>query len=147
MTMPIHNKDFIDSLHTVQTTAADGRDLLFFTGTIVLDSGPNGIFNRMELDPDGWRCAIIETNFGPPWESLDNVAPAAALASILSSGLSPGSELTHGWAVDDCNWEVNLRRQIKLKTVVAVFDGGVGEHSTLFRVAFQATAIGVLSPQ
>jgi hypothetical protein len=135
----------IDSLHTLQTTTPDGRDLVFFTGTIVIkDAFPGSGEGTAVPDPDAWARGIIEVFFGPNWEQLDSVAPAAAPASFFNiffpaSGTVPG----FGWATDRCNWDINVFGQLVLKIDVAV--ASTAAKAELLRIAFQATAIGVLA--
>jgi hypothetical protein len=135
----------IDSLHTLQTTTPDGRDLVFFTGTIVIiDAFPGSGEGTAVPDPDGWARGTIEVDVGPSWEQLDSVAPAAAPASFFSILFPPrGTDPGFGWATDRCNWRINVVGQLVLQIDVAV--ASTTADALLLRIAFQATAIGVLA--
>jgi hypothetical protein len=124
--MPFYAQS-IDSPHELRTRTPDGRDLVFLTGTAVFDfvgTGPN------------WLRDQVWIPTGPRWQRLDNVAPAAALAAIFNVSTAVNA----GWAADNCNW-LNVNGQIVLTVSVAISD--IDGH--LYRVAFQATAIGVLA--
>jgi hypothetical protein len=119
--------DSIDSFHELRTKTPDNRDLVFFTGTALL----NFVGQSSEFVRD-----TVTIPIGPRWARLDSVAPAAALASIFNNQTAVNA----GWAADNCNArEVN--GQIELDVAIAVSD----TDGHLLRVAFQATAIGVLA--
>jgi hypothetical protein len=147
-------KGNIERLYTLQTTTPDGRDLVFFTGTIVIEDafphwlpagegGPEVIIP--DSDTDGWRRGTVEVVVGPPWEQLEieNVAPVAAPASFFSVLSSPpGVQPGFGWATDRCYCRT-VNRMLFLDIDVAVANNT--RYGQLLRIAFQVTAIGVLA--
>jgi hypothetical protein len=117
---------FIDSPGDLRTRTADGRDLVFLTGTAGVDfQGTGGGFIQDDL--------LIP--IGPVWRRLDGVAPTASLAAIFNESTAVNA----GWATDNCRF-ANFNGQILLQVAIAVSDS----DGQLLRVSFQATAIGLL---
>jgi hypothetical protein len=112
----------IDTLHTLKTKTPDDRDLVFFTGTIVITGAfPGSGEGTATPDLDGWSRGTIEVEVGPRWEQLENVAPAAAPASFFGFLYQPsGPERGFGWATDRCTWSTDDDGRFFLKIDVAV---------------------------
>jgi hypothetical protein len=116
----------IEGAGELSTKTPDGRDLVFLTGTATLfygGTGPTFIHDDLVFP------------IGPIWEAVHDVAPMAALASIYNDHVANNA----GWATDRCTFSV-ANNQIYLHVGLAVSDS----DGVLYRVAFQATAIGIL---
>lgn len=117
---------FIDSPHELRTRSTDNRDLVFLTGTAGADLVGRG---------QTWFRDQVWIPIGPHWQRIDNVAPVAALAAISNDHTAVDA----GWATDNCNW-LNVNGRLVLTVSLAISD--IDGH--LIRVAYQATAIGII---
>jgi hypothetical protein len=100
--------------------------LVFLTGTAVRHWKGGG---------GNWIWDYLVIPIGPIWRRLDNVAPAVALAAIANDN----EAVNAGWATDGVRWG-NYSGQIYLWVDVALRD----VDGWLYRVSYQATAIGYL---
>jgi hypothetical protein len=116
-----------------KTQTGQDRDLVFISGTAYfMLKGTGSNFEREEFTVD----------IGPHWRSIEHVAPMAALTSWQNLGTAVNA----GAAVDWCEWTPTaagpVGGQIRLHAQVSVSDS----DGIVYRFAFSATAIGILSP-
>jgi hypothetical protein len=116
-----------------KTQTGEDRDLVFISGTAYfVFQGTGSNFVREEFTVD----------IGPHWRSIEHVAPMAALATWQNLGPA----VYAGAAVDWCEWTPTamgpVDRKIRLHAQVGVSDS----DGIVYRFAFSATAIGILSP-
>jgi hypothetical protein len=125
----------LTNTHQVATKTPDGRDLVFMTGTGIVDFAGNiSDFIRDEL------AIHLSPPDGPIWKSIDHCAPVVALAALWNGGPATNA----GWAVDWTGWtEYSWPGQgphLLLASGIAVSD----TDGILIRVSYQATALGIL---
>jgi hypothetical protein len=121
--------------HQVLTKTPDGRDLVFLTGTGIVDfTGNTSDFIREEL------AIHLSPPDGPIWSVIEQCAPVVALAALWNGGPAQNA----GWAVDWTNWTVyswsGQGPHLLLASGIAVSD----TDGILIRVSYQATALGRL---
>lgn len=117
----------IDNPHELRTKTGDGRDLVFLTGTAVTEFVGTS---------SAWMNDDLYVLVGPTWTSINQVAPAAALASIFKGGQATNA----GWAADNCRWD-NYSNQVRLIVRMAV--SGTGD--AVYRYAYNAAVVGTLA--
>jgi len=131
----------LTNTHQVRTKATDGRDLVFLTGTGVVDyTGTTTDFTRDSLaihlaPPDGpiWSGSALAAG-------IDECAPVVAIAALWGGG--PAANL--GWAVDWTDWTTyewpGQGPHLLITSGIAVS----GRGAVLIRVSYQATVLGTL---
>lgn len=127
----------LTSTHQVKTEAFDGRDLVFLSGTGVIDyAGTMNDFIRESL------AIHLAPPDGPYWERIDECAPVVALAALYNGNPA----LNIGWAVDATLWVPYAFPGKGMHLLLNSFIAVGGRAAILIRVSYQATVLGMLSP-
>jgi hypothetical protein len=122
--------------HQLKTKATDGRDLVFLSGTAIFDyAGTKDDFIR-----DGLAIHLAPPD-GPIWETIDECAPAVALAAVYNDS----SPISVGWAVDGTEWTTYSFPGQGLHLLLDSFVAVSGRTAMLIRATYQASVLGVLA--
>jgi hypothetical protein len=119
--------------HELRTRTGDNRDMLIISGYahVNLKGNEDGSWNRKEL----------KFYVGSKWSQLRerDVVPVVSLTSIMNVNVANNA----GWAVDDCNVELESspgQKQVVLRTLLATRD----RDGILYRLNYYVTMVGQL---
>src|SRR4051812_261612 len=123
----------LTNTHQVTTKTPDGKDLVFLSGTAIVDfPGATSDFVREEL------AIHLAPPHGPIWFKIEQCAPVVALAAVYNDGTAVDA----GWAVDWTEWTTysypGQGPHLLLASGIAVSDA----DGLLIRVSYQASVLG-----